>query len=99
MALTKQDLESIRGVVKTEIKSEISTQLDIKLAPIQKDIDELKQDVRGLREQIQQLTITLDNFVKIMTDFQEEFTILKAEVDQIKKILKEKLGVEVMLQK
>ncbi|MEK9175221.1 MAG: hypothetical protein AAB795_01360 [Patescibacteria group bacterium] len=41
----------------------------------------------------------MGNFVKMMTDSKEEFIILKAEVDQIKKILKEKLGVEIILQK
>ena len=68
MTLTKQDIKSIGDIV------------DVKLAPIQQDIgglksgqvslqqdiNEIKNDIRGLREQIQQLTITLDNFVKVL---------------------------------
>ena len=87
MALTKQDLENIREIVQTE------------LTPLDMRIGRMENDVRGLREQIQQLAITLDNFVKIMTDYKEEFTILRSEVDQIKKILKEKLGIEIAVQK
>jgi len=83
----------------------MTPEFDIRLTPIEKklfaieqDIKEIKNDLSGLREQIQQLAITLDNFVKMMTDYKEEFVILKAEVDQIKKVLKEKLGVEIAVQ-
>ena len=83
---------------------QVSSQRDInelKLGQVnlQQDINEIKNDVRGLREQIQQLAITLDNFVKMMTDYKEEFIILKSEVDQIKRILKEKLGIDVAVQR
>lgn len=104
MTLTKQDLDAIRIVVHES--------LDGRVLPIAKDIGDLKSDivlikqevnelhneVSALCEQIQQLTITLDNFVKMMTDYKEEFTILKAEVDQIKRVLKEKLGVQIAVQ-
>ena len=99
MALTKQDLENIREVVKTEVKSEVSAQFDAKFDPLLVRIEHIEKDVRGLREQIQQLAITLDNFVKMMTDYKEEFTILKAEMDQIKKVLQEKLGVTIAVQR
>ncbi|OGF61860.1 hypothetical protein A2662_01265 [Candidatus Giovannonibacteria bacterium RIFCSPHIGHO2_01_FULL_45_33] len=124
MAINKQDLESIRGVIKEEIsplvkdvaelkplikdvaglkldmvvikKDVAGLKLDIGL--VKQDIREIKADLSGLREQIQQLTVTLDKFVKAMTDYKEEFTILKAEVDLIKKTLQEKLGVKIAVQ-
>lgn len=119
MALTKQDLKAIEGVLDKKLDEKLEVRLspiehkinkisdrflpiekDIKevkidTAYLRQDLEEVKRDIRGLREQIQQLSITLDNFVKMMTDYQEEFTILKGEVDQIKKILKEKLGIEI----
>lgn len=109
MALTKQDFQVIRGIVSTELDSRFKTHiapvrqdvgdLKIGLVIVERNIEELRNDVRGLREQIQQLTITLDNFVKMMTDYKEEFTILKAEVDQIKRVFKEKFGVEIAAQR
>ncbi|MEK9175787.1 MAG: hypothetical protein AAB795_04365 [Patescibacteria group bacterium] len=95
MALTKQDINAIKEVM----SQELDIKLSLRLLPIENKIDNLQQDISGLREQIQQLTITLDNFVKIMTDYKEEFTILKAEVDQMKRIFKEKFGVDIAVQR
>ncbi len=126
MALTKQDLAAIEGVLDKKLEEKLGTRLlpieknidklHARFLPIEKDIKEVKDDtagivylrqdieeikrgIGGLREQIQRLAITLDNFFKMMTDYQEEFAILKGEIDQIKKILKEKLGVEIAIQK
>lgn len=86
MSLTKQDLDAIKDLLKTEVGSD--------LVLIKRDIKELKTDFSALREQIQALTITLDKFLKRLTDHEEEFTILKSEMKQVKQILKEKLGIE-----
>lgn len=121
MALTKQDLGSIRGIVKEEIIQEIAPlrkgleqeikrsaeslrqefKMDIssEVIPLRHELKELREDVSALREQIQSLTITLDNFLKRLTDREEEFVLLKAEVDQIKSVLKQRLGVEIAIQK
>lgn len=55
MALTKQDLEAIEGIV----KSSVETIVEGKLLPVRQDIKELRDDVKALREQIQELTVTL----------------------------------------
>lgn len=91
MALTRQDLKAIDGI--------LDRKFDLKLAPIHQEIQELKNDIAVLREQIQELTITLDKFVKMMTDYNEEFALLKAEVDQIKSVLNEKFGIKIAIQK
>ena len=91
MTLTKQDLDSIKDVV--------DSRLDLALAPIKRDIREIKNDLDGLREQIQGLTVTLDKFVKIISDQKEEFIILKKEVDQIKEFIMEKFGVKIAVQR
>lgn len=82
MTLTKQDLDSLRQDIKSDF------------VLVRQDIAELKSDIGGLRESIQSLTITLDKFLKRLTDHEEEFTILKAEMKQVKQVLKEKLGIE-----
>ncbi len=72
---------------------------DARFQKIEGQLWEVRNEMSELRAQIQQLTVTLDHFLKRFIDFDDEFTILKAEVDLIKDILKEKLGVEVALQK
>ncbi len=64
MALTKQDLDAIKTVVKKEIDDSLEEKLDLKLAFVHQEIPELKNDISGLREQIQELAVTLDKFVK-----------------------------------
>ena len=65
--------------------------IDQRLGKIEYDISELRSEIRNL-------AVTLDNFVKMITDYKDEFIILKTEVDQIKKVLKEKLGVDILAQ-
>ncbi|MDP2669209.1 MAG: hypothetical protein Q8P07_05255 [bacterium] len=93
MPLTKQDLDAIGGIVKKEVQLEVAP-IKVDLGLLKQEIREIKNDLSGLREQIQALTITLDKFLKRLTDHEEEFTILKSEMKQVKQILKEKLGVE-----
>jgi len=114
MSLTKQDLDSIKDIVDSRlnlglapikqdisiIKNDISgLREDVAEIPLlRKEITELKKDVGGLREQIQELSVTLDRFVKMMTDYGEEFILLKGEVDQIKEVLLEKFGIKIATQ-
>ena len=96
MALTKQDLDAIGKVVGKQINPIVLDVKELKtdMVFVKQEIIEIKHDLSGLREQIQALTITLDKFLKRLTDHEEEFTILKSEMKQVKQVLKEKLGVE-----
>lgn len=84
--ITKKDLEELAGTIVGAV--------DYKLQKMEQRMDEKYAREGTLRK----LTITLDNFVKTMTDSQEEFIILKAEVDKIKSFIKEKFGVEIAAQ-
>ncbi len=86
MSLTKQDLEAVGDIVDKKIQP-LRSEMQAEFALVHKDIN-------ALCEQIQQLTITLDKFLKRLTDHEEEFTILKSEMKQVKQVLKEKLGVD-----
>jgi predicted nuclease with TOPRIM domain len=57
-----------------------------KFSKISKENIEIKQSIN-------QLTITLDKFLKRLTDFEDELEIMKAKVTKIEKILLTKLGV------
>ncbi len=50
--------------------------------------DELKKDINNVQRLI-------DGYVKAQEEFKQEFVIMKEEMKQIKKVLKEKLGVEI----
>ena len=82
MALTKQDLDAIGKVVEKQ------------LDPIVLDVKELKTDMVFVKQEIIEIKHDLDKFLKRLTDHEEEFTILKSEMKQVKQVLKEKLGVE-----
>ena len=89
--VTKKDLQ--------EVASSIIEAVDFRFQKMEVHLDQrfskLDSRISTLEESVNRLSITLDNFVKMMTDYKGEFTILKGEVDQIKRILKEKLGVEI----
>lgn len=93
MSLTKQDLEAVGDVVDKKLQP-LRSEMQAEFALVRGDIAEIRSDINALREQIQQLTITLDKFLKRLTDHEEEFTILKSEMKQVKQVLKEKLGVD-----
>lgn len=100
MALTKQDLEAIEGIISKQVApvdtkvGSLRQEIQGEFAMVHQDIKEVISDIAALREQIQQLTITLDKFLKRLTDHEEEFTILKSEMKQVKQVLKEKLGID-----
>jgi len=45
------------------------------------------------RDELSRLTNTLDKFLKRLTDTEEEFVFMKHDVNRIKAVLREKLGV------
>jgi hypothetical protein len=47
-----------------------------------------------INQKIDKLTTTLDKFLKRLTDAEDEFSIMKADINRMKKIIREKLGVE-----
>jgi hypothetical protein len=62
------------------------------LSAVDKRLEKLEE--RWL-EKFNKLTTTLDKFLKRMTDMEEEFTFMKNDVNRIKAVLREKLGVSI----
>ncbi|MDO8555095.1 MAG: hypothetical protein Q7R75_00825 [bacterium] len=71
--------------------------MDIFEQMVEMRFQKVEAEIFGLRHEIRQLTTTLDNFLKRLTDHEIEFQILKAEMNKVKLILKEKLGAEITL--
>lgn len=96
-------------VTKTEIEGLLSQQTKVLLGAMDErfgkmdthldmKLDVMTQRMDEFDKKLDRLTTTLDKFLKRLTDHEEEFTLLKADVAQIKAVLKEKLGVEILLQ-
>ena len=60
------------------------------LSAVDKRLEKLEE--RWL-EKFNKLNTTLDKFLKRMTDMEEEFVFMKNDVNRIKAVLREKLGV------
>jgi len=58
----------------------------------------LKRDMERMEfrinQKIDKLTTTLDKFLKRLTDMEDEFEMMKADINRMKKVIREKLGVE-----
>ena len=65
-------------------KIDILSEMDKKLAKLEIRID----------QKFDKLTTTLDKFLKRLTDMEDEFTMMKSDINRLKKIVKEKLGVD-----
>ena len=82
----------------------LEQQFDEKLTMMDHRMDEKlmlmeqRMDEKYAKEStLQNLMKTLDHFLKRLTDYEDEFRLLKADVDKIKQILKEKLDTEVLI--
>lgn len=81
----------------TRVDLEEQTQLllaafDKRFVSLDKHLNEVRDD---LRIDINNLQTLIDGYVKAQEDFKQEFVIMKEEIKQMKKIIKEKLGLEI----
>jgi ElaB/YqjD/DUF883 family membrane-anchored ribosome-binding protein len=66
------------------------------LSAVDDRLRKTREDIRSdTKSEINKLANTLDKFLKRLTDFNDEFEIVKAKVNKIEKILQTKLGVSV----
>ncbi len=52
-----------------------------------------KMEIR-INKKFDKLVTTLDKFLKKMTDMEDEFTIMKMDINRVKQVIKDKLGVD-----
>ncbi len=72
----------------------LEQKFDLKLQLMEGRMDEKY----AKEETVQKLVTTIDKFLHRLDKWEQEFTLLKADVDKIKMIIKDKLGVEVAIQ-
>lgn len=83
---------------KKDIQELLTEQTNVVLTAVDEKVSSLEQQIKALdlkfTEKFDKLTTTLDNFLKRMTDIEDEFTMMRNDINRIKKAIKEKLGVE-----
>ena len=101
--LTKEDIEKMlsrQTEVILDAVSEKTTGLEKSMVGIEGGVGGLKRDIEEMEYRINQkidrLVTTLDGFLKRLTDTEDEFTIMKADINRMKKVIKEKLGVDLV---
>jgi len=83
-----------------EIKKLLSQQaivilnaVDQKIKTLEKRIDKL--EIR-MNQNFNRLITTLDKFLKRLTTLEDEFEIMKADINRLKRVIREKLGVDIL---
>ena len=74
-----------------EVEKPLSQQTIVILNAVDEKLG--KMELR-INQKIDRLTTTLDKFLKRLTDMEEEFEMMKADINRMKKVIREKLGVE-----
>ena len=87
-SITKKDLEVILDKKFAQYQGTILEGVDSKFQHLEKRMDSFDQ-------KLDRLVTTLDYLLKRITDYEDELTLVKGDIKQIKKIIKEKLGIEI----
>lgn len=76
------------------LESSFNSKLALAEVRIVADVDKklVAMELR-INQKFDKLTTTLDKFLKRLTDLKDEFEIMKHDINQLKKIIQEKLGV------
>jgi len=80
------------------LDEKLKEQAQIIIAAVEGVLDRrLEKTEENLKKEINNVQTLIDAYVKAQEDFKQEFVIIKEEINRIKEILKEKLGVEVRI--
>ena len=85
-SLTRLDIEELLNAQTLTILSAVDERMSVR----DKKMEQMEMRIN---RKIDRLTTTLDKFLKRMTDMEDEFEIMKHDINQLKKIIQEKLGV------
>jgi len=89
--LTNGEVEKLLTQQTTVILNAVNEKTINLESSLKKDLE--KTELR-INQKIDRLTTTLDKFLKRLTDAEDEFEIMKADINRMKRVIREKLGVE-----
>ena len=92
-----KDMENLLAEQTEVILSAVGEKLNESKIEILFAVDEkLARMEARINAKIEKLTDILDKFLKRMTDLEDEFELMKHDINRIKKVVKEKLGVNLL---
>lgn len=80
-------------VILSAVDEKLSTTRIIMLSEVDKKL--VRMEMR-INQKIEKLTTTLDKFLKRLADLEDEFTMMKLDINRLKKVIREKLGVDLL---
>ncbi|HCC59687.1 MAG: hypothetical protein A2402_02950 [Candidatus Staskawiczbacteria bacterium RIFOXYC1_FULL_37_43] len=90
--------EETQQITKKDIQELLSEQTTVILTAVDEKMSSLEEKIKALdlkfSEKFDKLTTTLDNFLKRMTDIEDEFAMMRADINRVKDVIKQKLGVD-----
>ncbi|MDP4007039.1 MAG: hypothetical protein Q8P55_00375 [bacterium] len=90
-----KDIEHLLNEQTKTILNAVDEKLSITEVRILSDVDKkILASEERINRKIEKLTTTLDQFLKRMTDMEDEFTMMKNDLNRVKQVIKDKLGIE-----
>ena len=89
--LSNKEVEKLLSRQTTVILNAVSEKTINLESSLERDMERMEFRIN---QKIDKLTTALDKFLKRLTDAEDEFAIMKADINRMKKIIREKLGVE-----
>ena len=86
-----KEIEKLFSQQLDEQTAEILNAVDQKISKLEREIE--KFELR-ISQKIDRLVTTLDKFLKRLTDLETDFEMMKLDLNRVKKVIKEKLGVD-----
>ena len=92
--ITKKDIQELLSDQANVILDAVDKRFDA----VDKRFEYVDRQIKDLdlkfTEKFNELTTTLDKFLKRMTDMEDEFAMMRQDINRVKKVIKEKLGVD-----
>ena len=79
--------------IETSIK-EVKTDLGAYKVNSQEDFKEVKLELSEIKLKVNETYTAVDGFIKIVDRLESEFIAIKEDLNRVKKVIKDKLGVD-----
>ena len=90
-----QSLEKFSKRLDENLDERFEEHSKIIIEAVNHGFEENKKAHQIMETKIDETANLIDGYVKAQEDFKQEFTILKSEVDKIKEVIKNKLGIKI----
>ena len=94
--ITKKEIQELLSEQTKQIEIRLAGQTDVILTAVDEKMSSVEEKIKALdlkfSEKLDSLTTTLDNFLKRMTDIEDEFTMMREDINRVKVGYEKSLG-------